>query len=808
MIFATDVEMRMKFWYNGQPIEELGERYRLEGHLGSGGMADVFLAWDEKEKREVAIKILKANDLDQETLNRFMKEASQIVGWQHPHILHVYDTMQIELLDPAQGSVLFYIVTEFASGGDLHQRLTPKQPFPLSATFALFRQLCDAVQYAHEHGVIHRDLKPPNILFRRPAEGPEEVVLSDFGLAVQMDASHYTFARGGTLAYMAPEQFEGHISPACDIFALGVILYLLCTGHLPFRRTIQDLPNLGKAALPTRPSLLNPDLPPDLDEPILRALLEQPTERYHSVQEFWDAIELAVTSTAQTYPFLSDDSWQAAGITWPFDSSAQPPTRKQTSQPTSLASQPVPTAAKEGQTSRRQPAPTGRSLHEEISNPGIITFDSQPLVTRSRKPATDPYSTRVLSGGRRTVSEQDQSITRRQPSQVNQKRPTHKRKLPLVPVLTSLAVLLLIGAILVAANVQGSLLLLFGMPITTVTLIPRSQSEQNNYLLTAVTSIPDPANRQIPARLLTTTATRKQATGNVSGSIQATTAHGRLLFLNNTNHDVVVQTTNFTGKSGVPVTFQGPVTVPFNNPTFIEVPAFAVNPGAAGNIPQFDIVQNCCATGIVVKNTAFTGGQDAQPNNIVQQSDIDTIAHPLIVAQTQSDQTSLKEQVKSNERVVDGSLQCQPNTNSNHQAGDTAKTVTVTVAVTCSEEAYDYQAAQATATNLLQAQAASDPTLRAGYKLDGQIVVNVQSSVVADSGGQVNLNVQARGLWVYNFSTAGLHHLASLIAGKSETDARTFLLQQPGIADVQFSSNGGLPVNISEIQVVVKMPLS
>ncbi len=141
---------------------------------------------DEREQREVALKVLKADDLDQETLNRFMKEAGQIVDWQHPHILHIYEQMQIELLDPTQSSVLFYIVMEYARGGDLQKRLTPGKPFPLSASFALFRQLCDAVQYAHEHGVIHRDLKPLNILFRRPATGAEEVVLSDFGLAVQV----------------------------------------------------------------------------------------------------------------------------------------------------------------------------------------------------------------------------------------------------------------------------------------------------------------------------------------------------------------------------------------------------------------------------------------------------------------------------------------------------------------------------------------------------------------------------------------------------------------------------------------------
>ncbi|MGH2506788.1 MAG: serine/threonine-protein kinase, partial [Ktedonobacteraceae bacterium] len=309
----------MKLWRYGHTIERLGQRYRLDGMLGSGGMAEVCLAWDEREQREVALKVLKSDDLDQDTLNRFMKEAGQIVDWQHPHILRIYEQMQIELVDVAQGSVLFYIAMEYARGGDLQKRLTPGKPFPLSASFALFRQLCDAVEYAHTHGVIHRDLKPLNILFRRPAQGPEEVVLSDFGLAVQADASHHTFARGGTLAYMAPEQLQGHAMPASDIFALGVILYQLCTGRLPFRRTIHDLMWVNELPTPTQPHLLNPELPIGLDEPILQALRELPAERYHSAREFWDTIYLALLSNARTFPKLADEQWSQAGTTWPFE---------------------------------------------------------------------------------------------------------------------------------------------------------------------------------------------------------------------------------------------------------------------------------------------------------------------------------------------------------------------------------------------------------------------------------------------------------------------------------------------------------
>ena len=128
----------MKLWRYGYPIERLGKRYRLEGSLGSGGMADVCLAWDEREEREVAIKVVKADDLDQNILNRFQKEASQVVGWNYPHILHIYDNVQWELLDVAYGSIVPYIVIEYARGGDL-KRLKPNQPYPLGETLRIFR---------------------------------------------------------------------------------------------------------------------------------------------------------------------------------------------------------------------------------------------------------------------------------------------------------------------------------------------------------------------------------------------------------------------------------------------------------------------------------------------------------------------------------------------------------------------------------------------------------------------------------------------------------------------------------------------
>ena len=355
--------------------------------------------------------------------------------------------------------------------------------------------------------------------------------------------------------------------------------------------------------------------------------------------------------------------------------------------------------------------------------------------------------------------------------------------------------------LLAAFAIAGPLLHLFGTPGMTVTLVPRTQSEQGNYQISAVTGRPDPANHQIQARLLSSTSPTQSATGAISGTAHARQATGTLTFINEATGPITLQGTTITGKNGVAIHFDGPVTVsPFT--TTVNVPAVAVNAGAAGNIPAFDLDGPCCASGIIVKNPlAFSGGQDAHG---IQQSDIDRLAQPLITAQQPGAQANLQGQVKSNERVVDGSLHCQPNVHPDHPAGTVAVSLTVTVSVTCQQEVYDYQQARTLVAGLLQAKATSDPNAGASYTLTGSVTLTILSATVANAGGQVNLNTQAQGQFVYHFSQAHLRQLAAQIAGKSEANARALLLQQPGILDVQFSATGDLPANADEVHMLVK----
>ncbi len=218
-------------------------------------------------------------------------------GKPHPYYREIMRLWRYGRTIERLGAIVAYIVMEYAQGGDLQKRLTSGLPYPLADTLDIFSQLCSAVSYAHEHGIIHRDLKPLNILFRELPDGGEQVVLSDFGLAVEMEATHHTFARGGTLPYMSPEQLlRGRVEAASDIFALGVILYQLCTGRLPFRRSLQDLRRADAFALPPPPSSFEPSLPAALDEAILTALAEEPAARYADAEQFWHTVQDSISS--------------------------------------------------------------------------------------------------------------------------------------------------------------------------------------------------------------------------------------------------------------------------------------------------------------------------------------------------------------------------------------------------------------------------------------------------------------------------------------------------------------------------------
>jgi hypothetical protein len=264
--------------------EQFG-RYRILAKLGQGGMGAVYKAHDTQLDRVVALKVPAFINPDGEILTRFLREARAAATLQHPNVCPVYDVGQ-------EGGI-HYLTMAFIEGQPLDWRGADGRPRPVRATAALVRKLALALHEAHAKGIVHRDIKPANILVNRGGEP----ILMDFGLAVRVNAATNRITQDGTLlgtvGYMAPEQVEGNpdaIGPACDVYALGVVLYELLTGRLPF----EGNPITVVAAIVTRaappPTEFRSDLPPKLVAVCTEALKKDPAERCPSMAAFAAAL--------------------------------------------------------------------------------------------------------------------------------------------------------------------------------------------------------------------------------------------------------------------------------------------------------------------------------------------------------------------------------------------------------------------------------------------------------------------------------------------------------------------------------------
>jgi serine/threonine protein kinase len=205
-------------------------KYRIVEHVGSGGMAEVYKAYQPSLDRYVAIKVLHSFLADEEDfLARFQREAKIVATLRHPNIVQVYDF-------DAEDNV-YYMVMEFIDGPSLKARLQEMaqedQRLPSEEAIRIVAAIADALDYAHQRGMVHRDIKPANIMFAQD----EQVILTDFGIAKIMNVTGLTVSGAmiGTPAYMAPEQGMGQTGDErADIYSLGVVLYQLVTSHLPF----------------------------------------------------------------------------------------------------------------------------------------------------------------------------------------------------------------------------------------------------------------------------------------------------------------------------------------------------------------------------------------------------------------------------------------------------------------------------------------------------------------------------------------------------------------------------------------------
>src|SRR5216117_1121358 len=277
-------------------------RYQLERVLGKGAMGIVYEALDPKLHRKVAIKTILVSQLDEETAKdfsmRFVREAHAVARLNHPNIVQVYDFGE-------EGDIA-YLVMEFIRGDELKSTLSTGRQFDRKECVRIMCELLDALDFAHEAGVVHRDIKPANVML----DGQGRTKLTDFGVARVTDAdrTHAERTQAGTMvgtpAYMSPEQIQGlRIDRRTDIFSAGIILYQFLTGQKPFsgegawtvaKKIIQDDPPM--------PSSINVALSPEFDQVVAKALAKNPDQRFATAREF----SLALKRAAEGKPAIPE----------------------------------------------------------------------------------------------------------------------------------------------------------------------------------------------------------------------------------------------------------------------------------------------------------------------------------------------------------------------------------------------------------------------------------------------------------------------------------------------------------------------
>jgi tRNA A-37 threonylcarbamoyl transferase component Bud32 len=429
-------------------IEVLGERYQLQEPIGRGGMATIYRGHDTRMDRVVAIKVLReVYSTDPKFVTRFQREAKAASALQHPNIVQVYDYGQTD------GS--YFIVMELIEGTDLRRYLRSRGILAIDRAIIIAHDVALGLGAAHRRGIVHRDVKPQNILVGRDGS----IKLTDFGIAsvykdINAERLTTTGMTLGTVQYYAPEQAQGEIvNPAADVYALGIVMYEMLTGRTPFdgdtpvavaMQHIQDMP--------VPPTQLNPGIPPALEEIIMRCLEKVPEMRYRDGSSLARALEvLGDEEIAETVTGSASVGLPPGGGNYAYNQVAQRSSQKNAATVTNGA--------------------------------GAIARTTEDMLENS--PTLQQTFTNVSSGGQNSVSRPEASVGMyATPPEAGITRPFRNgavstqqdsRFASIITIMILLATLLLLGFSVYLASELGML----HLPNTNITPTPTSPTSTN-----------------------------------------------------------------------------------------------------------------------------------------------------------------------------------------------------------------------------------------------------------------------------------------------------------------------------------------
>jgi serine/threonine protein kinase len=818
--------------------------YDVIRRIRAGGMGAVYegrqrTAFD----RRVAIKVILGNyATDPDMRRRFAREAKTIARLHHPHILPL-----IEFGDE-QG--VLYLVMPFIEDGTLTNYLRRHLP-DVHEVSTIFVQMLDAVEYAHDEGLIHRDIKSSNVLLEARRAGPPYAYLADFGLVRTIQQLESSYAGTpipldqvpGTPQYMAPEQTRGIVTTATDIYALGVLLYQMLTGELPYRDSddVKVIKMHLYSPVPN-PCELDASIPVELGAVVAHAMAKRPEQRFANIAAFRAAFLAAIDEPVEHVEdrAFSDENVKDFEVHELPQRPAPPP--KASLQPSQQLRMPPEAIEFKGsaQASARRPRasskrnetalfPAGaRRPHTTGENPDLPlqkpsarhprnTEDFPkahlPPVRARRSHATDEAQENILADASPIATARQRAKisplppTMLRPSSSARQTQSHKHRFAL---LVGIAVPVLLILLLIVPRVFGLTIFPAGFPIlgappvATISLTVRTQTVQDTFLLVASpqTQQPDVDKRLIPDRNVTSNASASSAVpATGQQSTPGTKATGTLFFQNNGQKEAHFSSGSpFSSSSGVQVQLDKAVTVLAHSTTSGQATAKEV--GQAGNLAPNSISYN--NEQVTVTNPqAFSGGSDPSTVHVVAQSDLDNVKNALTSSLQTTAQQKISNEIQSDEMQV-GTPTYSTSVTSDHQVGDQTAQVTVTVTVTATVLTYNVRTARDLAQQLLNREAMQ--SLGTSYHSTGHIMTTGPTIEQQGDNGRLELKISLNCLWAYTVTSQTEEQWRQVIKGASIALAQSYLSTRPGITKAQiqlpFNTNT-LPMNDAQIVFVV-----